>query len=41
MCPKVKDMGPFRHQVSEMSESISLRMGVKFAVSLNTDENLC
>ena len=30
VCPKVKDMGPF-----------SLKMGIKFAASLNMGENLC
>ena len=31
----------FRLQVSEMSENISLKMGVKFAASLNMGKNLC
>ena len=34
VCPKVKDMGPFSTS-SEMSKNISLKMGVKFAASLN------
>ena len=29
VCPKVKDMDPFFLQVIEMSEMISLKMGVK------------
>ena len=43
VCPKVmKDMGPFfLLQGSEMSENISLTMGVEFAVSLNVGKNLC
>ena len=42
VCPKLKDMGPFFwHQGSKMSENISLKMGIEFAVSLNMDENLC
>ena len=28
---KVKDIGPFHLQWSELSENISLKMGVKFA----------
>ena len=36
--PKVEDMGSFRLQ---MSENISLKMGTKFARSLNMGENLC
>ena len=39
VCPKVKDMGQL--QGSEMSENISLKMGVKFAASLNMGKNLC
>ena len=35
VCRKGKDMGPFRPQVSEMSDMISLKMGVNFATSLN------
>ena len=31
----------FPFQGSEMSENVSLKMGVKFAVSVNTGENLC
>ena len=39
--PKVKDIWVlFGLQGSEMSENISLKMGVKFAVSLNMGENL-
>ena len=34
VCPKVKDMGPFLLQGSEMSEMISLKMGVKFVTSI-------
>ena len=41
VCPKLKDMGPFQLQGSEMSENISLKMGVKFAASLNMGTNLC
>ena len=33
-------MGPFFF-LSEMSENISLKMGVKFAASLNMGKNLC
>ena len=35
MCPKVKDIGG-----SEMSENIPLKMGAKFALTLNIDQNL-
>ena len=36
VCPKVKDMGPFSAcDMSEMSENVLLKMGVKFAVSFN------
>ena len=31
----------FQLQESEMSENISLKMGVKFAASLNMGKNLC
>ena len=31
----------FQLQGSEMSENISLKMGVKFAASLNMAKNLC
>ena len=31
----------FQLQGSEMSENISLKMGVKFAASLNMSKNLC
>ena len=31
----------FQFQVSAMSEMISLKMGVKFAASLNMGEDLC
>ena len=31
----------FQLQGSEMSENISLKMGVKFAASLNMGKNLC
>ena len=31
----------FQLQWSEMSENISLKMGVKFAASLNMGKNLC
>ena len=41
MCPKVKDMGPFQLQGSEMSENISLKIGVKFAASINMGKNVC
>ena len=41
VCPKVKDMGPFWLQGSEMSENISLKMGLTFAASLNMGKNLC
>ena len=41
VCPKLKDMGPFWLQGSEMSENISLKLGIKFAASLNMGENLC
>ena len=41
MCPKVKDMGLFWLQGIEMSENISLQIGVKFAASLNIGENSC
>ena len=40
VCPEVKDMGPFLHQWSEISEKISLKMGVKSATSLNMGKNL-
>ena len=45
VCPDVcfqngKDMGPFLPQVSEMSEIVSLKMGVKFASSLIIGERL-
>ena len=42
VCPKMKNIWVlFQLQGSEMSESISLKMGVKFAASLNMGENLC
>ena len=42
MCvQKVKFVGRFQLQGSEISENISLKMGVKFAASLNMGENLC
>ena len=41
VCPKVKDMVLSWLQGSEMSENISLKMGVKFAASLNMGKNLC
>ena len=42
VCPKVKDIWVFfQPQGSEMSENISLKMGVKFAVSFNMGKNLC
>ena len=41
VCSKVKDMGPFSALGSEISENISLKMGVKFAASLNMGKNLC
>ena len=41
VCPKVKDMGPFSAQGSEMSENISLKMGVKFPPSFNMGKNSC
>ena len=41
VCQKVKDMGVFQPQGSEMSENILLKMGVKFAASLNMGKNLC
>ena len=37
VCPKVKDIGCF----FGMSENISLKMGVKFAASVNMGNNLC
>ena len=40
VCPKEKVMGPFWPQVSEMSEMVSLKMGVKFASSLIMGEKL-
>ena len=42
VCPKVKEWTwvLFRLQGSETSESISLKMDVKFAASLNVGENL-
>ena len=36
VCPKVKDVGTFQFQGSE---NISLKMGVKFAASLNMGQN--
>ena len=36
--PKMKDMGPFSG--TEMSENILLKMGVKFAASLNMGKKL-
>ena len=39
--PKVKGMGPFQPQDSEMSDNVSVKMGVTFAVSLNMGESLC
>ena len=40
--PKVKDMRVIVWlQQSEKSENISLKMGVKFAASLNMGKNLC
>ena len=41
VCPKVKDMGPLQLQGREMSENISLKMGVKVAASLNMGNDLC
>ena len=42
VCPKVKDIWVlFQLQGSDMSENISLKMGVKFAASLNMGKNLC
>ena len=41
VCSKVKDIGPFSASRSEMSENVSLKMGVKFAASLNMGKNLC
>ena len=41
MCPKVKDMGQFQLQESEMSENISLQMGVNFAPSITMGRNFC
>ena len=38
VCPKVTDMGLFSAS-REMSENISLEMGVKFAASLHTGKN--
>ena len=40
VCPKVKDI-LFWLQGSEMSENISLIMGIKLAASHNMGENLC
>ena len=40
VCPKLKDMGLFWPQVSEMSEMASLKMGVNFASSLIMGEKL-
>ena len=40
VCRKVKDMGRFGLQVSEMSEIISINMGAKFGTSLNMGEKL-
>ena len=41
VCPKVKDMDPYKFKQSVMSENISHKMGVKFAASLNMGRNLC
>ena len=41
VCPKVKGMGPFQPQDSEMSDNVSVKMGVTFAASLNMGESLC
>ena len=38
--PKVKEV-LFQLQGSKMSENISLKMGVKFAASLNMGKNFC
>ena len=40
VCLKVKDMGPFRLQVSEISENKSYKMDVKIDTLLNMGENL-
>ena len=41
VCPKVKELFIFQLQGSEMSENISLKVGVEFAASLNMGKNLC
>ena len=41
VCPKVKGIGLFQLQGSEIRENISLKMGVKFTASLNMGKNLC
>ena len=38
--PKYEGHGFFCHQGSDMSENISLKIGAKFAVSLNMDKTL-
>ena len=41
MCLKLKDMGLFWLQGSEISGNILLKMGVKCGASVNMSKNLC
>ena len=40
VCPNIKNMGSLLLQVCEMNKKISLKMGLKFAASVNMGENV-